>query len=102
MPKKQNKTKKEITIANLHICIRWDQTLCHKLTMRQGIFHILKENVKLIHLCVCMGVYRSTGGGLGGIMCVWVQYSMSVWGGLRKREAVKTKKDSKTRRDNAF
>lgn len=31
--------------------------------MRHGIFGILKENVKLIHLCACMDVYTSTGGG---------------------------------------
>lgn len=34
----------------------------------------------------------NTGQGLGTIM--WVQCSMNVWRGLRKREAVKRKKDS--------
>lgn len=52
--------------------------------MRHDFFRILKGNVKLIHLCACMGVYVSTWGGWGGIMCVWVYCSMSVWGGLRK------------------
>lgn len=42
--------------------------------MRHGIFRILKGNVKLIHLCVCMGVYMSTEGGIRGIMCVGVVF----------------------------
>lgn len=62
---------KYITIDNLHNCFRWDQTLCHKLGMRHDIFCNLKENVKLIHHCDCMSVYKNTGGGLGE-MYVWV------------------------------
>lgn len=55
-------------MADLHNCIRPDQTSRHELTMRQGIFRILKGNVKLIHLCVWMDVYTGAEGGLGGIM----------------------------------
>lgn len=84
----------------LHSSIRWDQTLCHKLAMRHDFFRILKGNVKLIHLCVRMGVYVSTGGGLGGITCVWVYCSVygEVWG---REKAVKRRKESNKGREYA-
>lgn len=44
--------------------------------MRHGVSCILKENVKLIHLCVCMCVYKSTVGGGGAALVIWLQFSV--------------------------
>lgn len=49
--------------------------------MRHGIFRILKGNVKLMHLCVCMGVYiYEHKAGRDACECAVLLVYGEVWG----------------------
>lgn len=68
---KKMASEKRITVANLHSCIRQDQTSCHKPTMRRRLPHPERECEIDPSLCVLYVVYiRAQGGGPGEIMCV--------------------------------
>lgn len=63
--------------------------MCHK--PENETRHLLCPERELETDPAC--VYMSIGGVLGGI-CVWVLCSTSVWGGLKKRGAVRERKTS--------